>query len=143
MPQSLSARLAIAAMLFVCALALWRGRKPERLGAAAMLLNQFLYLLVYDPTDLVHPQWRAMAVDVLYFAQMAFISVRYQRPWARYAAAFVLLMIATHVALALDLRIHTSMEFAAQALWTACAMLALLFGAVEVIVEERRLRRAR
>ena len=111
MGLTLQAQLAIAFLLFVCGFAVWFGRLPEKLGSIAAALNEGVYLLVYHPGDNVRAQWEAMVIDAIYVVVLAFIAFRWDRGWAKWAAALELLIVGTHLAVAADLRIATYFEY--------------------------------
>ena len=83
MPHSLSARLAIAFLLFVCGLAMWRGRTPERVVAAGAVLNEVLYLAFYHPNDYVNPQWEAIIWDFIYLTLLGYAGFVAKRTWPK------------------------------------------------------------
>lgn len=142
MPHSLAARFAIAFLLFVCGLAMWKGRTPEQAVAIGAVLNEALYLAFYDPTDLVRPQWEAVLWDLIYLVPMGYAAIWANRTWAKYAMALELLIIGAHLALAIDLRIETAFAFWVTAVLTIWVLVALLVGTVQVMLEDRRLARA-
>jgi hypothetical protein len=142
MGLTLSAQLAIAFLLFVAGLAVLKGRLPEKIGGIAVAVNEALYLLVYRPDDNIHAQWEAMVIDTALVAVLAFIAIRWDRTWAKYAAAFELLIVGTHLATAADLRIATYFAYWSAAFWTIATLWALLFGTIQVILQDRRAARA-
>ncbi|MDB5453146.1 MAG: hypothetical protein JWO33_1724, partial [Caulobacteraceae bacterium] len=142
MPHSASAQLAIAFLRCVCGLAMWRGRTPERVVAVGAVLNEILYLAFYHPNDRINPQWEAVIWDLIYVTQLGYAAIWGNRTWAKWAMAFELLIIGTHLALAGDLRIETYFAFWATAFWTIAVLLALIFGTLKIIWEERRAKRA-
>lgn len=142
MPQSLAARFAIAFLLFVCGLAIWRGRTPERLGGLAALLEEGAYLAFYHPHDAVRAQWESMWIDLVYAIALAAVAIRFNRAWAKWAAAFALLLVGTHLAIGFDLRIATYFGYWSATVWTTATWWALLVGTIQIIIQDARLRRA-
>jgi hypothetical protein len=142
MPQSLAARFAIAFLLFVCALALWRGRTPERLVGISALLEEVFYLAFYHPHDNVRAQWESMWIDLVYSIFIAAVAIGFNRAWAKWAAAFALLLVGTHLAVGLDLRIATYFGYWSATIWTTAIWWALLVGTIQVMVQDARLKRA-
>ena len=142
MPHSLAARFAIAFLLFVAGLAMWRGRTPERLVGIAAVLEEMFYLLLYHPHDAVRAQWESMWIDLVYAIALSAVAIRFNRTWTKWAAAFALLLVGTHLAVGLDLRIATYFGYWAATVWTTAVWWALLVGTIQVIVQERRERRA-
>lgn len=142
MPHSISAQLAIAFLLFVAGLAVLKGRLPEKLVGIGAVLNEALYLAFYRPNDLVSPQWEAVIWDLIYLVPLGYAAIWTNRTWAKYAMALELLIIGSHLALAIDLRIATLFAFWATAILTILVLLCILWGTVEVMIEDRRAARA-
>jgi hypothetical protein len=142
MPQSLAARFAIAFLLFVCGLAMWRGRTPERLIGIAAVLEEAFYLAFYHPNDNVHAQWESMWIDLVYAIAISAVAIRFNRAWTKWAAAFALLLVGTHLAVGLDLRIATYFGYWSATVWTTAIWWALLAGTIQVILEDWRARKA-
>lgn len=136
-----SALLAIAYLLFVSGLAMWRGRAPEKIVGLGAALNEGLYLIFYHPNENVNAQWEAMIIDALFAAVIGYVAIKWDRAWAKWACAFELLIVGTHIATALDLRIATFWEYWSAAFWTTAMLLALLIGTIQVIRDEWRLKR--
>ncbi|CAN5226894.1 hypothetical protein BH11PSE2_BH11PSE2_21860 [soil metagenome] len=138
MPHSLVARLALAFMLFVCGMALWRGRWPERTVALTYLAQEALYLALYDPTDRINPQWEEFFMDVIVLGIVAYVAVKSNRNWVKYITALQMLAVANHLALAIDLRIDTYVSFMMGAIGSIADLLLLLFGTVQVMLWDQR-----
>jgi hypothetical protein len=134
--------LALAFLAFVCGLAMLFGRMPEKIVGAGAVINEALYLLLYRPGDNVRAQWEAMWLDLAFALVIAFAAIRYNRTWAKYAAALELLIVGTHLAIGLDLRIATYFGYWSAALLTLAVLWALLIGTVQVMVQDARARKA-
>jgi hypothetical protein len=81
MPTTLIPQVLLALVLTGCAFALWRGGPAERLGAAVILLNNFIYIV----GDSLFPEsMRALLVlanDALAAVFLLAITLRYGSPW--------------------------------------------------------------
>lgn len=141
-PDSLSARLAIGFLLFVAALAVWKGRWPERTIGIALVVHEVAYLSLYRPSDSTFTQWPVFALDIALFAVLAFVAIRSDRTWAKYAAAITLLGVATHLAFTIDLRIEAVFAFWMGAFCALALHWLLLAGTLQVIWQARRARAA-
>ncbi|HET9161784.1 MAG TPA: hypothetical protein VFN88_14330 [Caulobacteraceae bacterium] len=141
LPHSLLARLALGFLFFVCGLAMLKGGKTERVVAGAAIVNELIYLMVYHPFDDVRAQWEAMWIDLAYALVIAAAAIKWNRTWAKYAAAFELLIVGTHIGAGLDLRIATFFEYWSAAIWTSAVNWSILIGTVQVIWQDRKARR--
>jgi hypothetical protein len=142
MPFAPEVVLALAFWAFVCGMAMLFGRTPEKIIGAATVVNEILYLIVYHPNDNVRAQWEAMVIDLVFAIVIAVVAIKYNRTWAKWAAAFELLIVGTHLAVGLDLRIATYFGYWSAALWTQAMLWALLIGTIQVILERRRAKKA-
>lgn len=137
-----SAQFAIAFLMFVSGLAMWKGRAPEKIVGAGSFINEVAYLLVYTPGENARAQWEAMWIDLIFALVIAYAAIRYNRTWAKWAAAFELLIVGTHLAVGADLRIATYFEYWGAAYLTLAVLWALLFGTVQVMVQDHKAKRA-
>ena len=137
-----SAQFAIAFLLFVSGLAMWKGRAAEKIVGAGSFINEAAYLLVYTPGENSRAQWEAMWVDLIFVVVIAYAAIRYDRTWAKWAAAFELLIVGTHLAVGADLRIATYFEYWGAALLTMAVLWSLLFGTIQVMVWDYKAKRA-
>lgn len=111
-------------MLLVCGWALWRGGKPERVSAAAMVAAWIGTSFVLDRrfSDI---QWATLAVDFALLVVLVGLSLRYRRRWLLAASGFQLLGVATHGAMIIDDKIQAAPYIVALGLWS-CAVVASL-----------------
>jgi hypothetical protein len=116
------------ALLGVGALAVWRGRDTERLGAATVLANWAITTLVYragsDDT-----QWGILAVDGAQFAVFILSAFGSRRHWPLFAAGFGLLQLLTHGAKTLDTAVSAWAYITAQIIWSYLILIAIGYGA--------------
>jgi hypothetical protein len=114
--------------MFVCAIALWRGRDQERLAAAAVLAGWALSMVVFKQRS-EETQWAVLGIDICIFALFAWISLRSARFWPLFTAGFGLLLLATHGASALDSRVSGWAYLTAERIWSYLTILAIGYGA--------------
>lgn len=91
MPTTLPALVAALITLAVGGYALWRGRTPERVAAAAVLLVTFVNVLVQDRAYWMDPQRRQLALDVVLMLVLAALVSSSRRNWLILATAARLL----------------------------------------------------
>lgn len=115
-------------MLLVSGFALWRGGRPERWVAVANLLAWILTPLAYR-NDLIDPQWGVFLVDVGFLTLLAGLAMTTDRNWLLFAAAFQLLAVMTHIAIAVDRGVRTLAYFRGLVIWSYLVLGALAVGA--------------
>lgn len=115
-------------MLLVSGFALWRGGRPERWVAVANVLAWILTPLAYR-TDLIDPQWGVFLVDVAFLVLLAALAMTTDRNWLLFAAAFQLLAVMTHIAIAVDRGVRTLAYFRGLVIWSYLVLGALAVGA--------------
>ena len=114
--------------MLVCGLALWRGRDDERLAAAAYLANWAITLVVFKSRSF-DTQWYVMALDVALLALYVWLAMRSGRFWPLFAAAFILLIVVTHLAHAVDGTVSGWAYITATLIWSYLALIAIGYGA--------------
>jgi len=115
-------------MLLVSGFALWRGGRPERWVAVANVLAWILTPLAYR-NDLIDPQWGVFLVDVAFLVLLAVLAMTTDRNWLLFAAAFQLLAVMTHIAIAVDRGVRTLAYFRGLVIWSYLVLGALAVGA--------------
>jgi hypothetical protein len=115
-------------MLLVSGFALWRGGRPERWVAVANVLAWILTPLAYR-NDLIDPQWGVFLVDVAFLVLLAALAMTTDRNWLLFAAAFQLLAVMTHIAIAVDRGVRTLAYFRGLVIWSYLVLGALAVGA--------------
>jgi hypothetical protein len=96
--------------------------------------------MVYHPFDDVRAQWEAMWIDLIYTLVIAYVAIRWNRTWAKWAAAFEMLIVGTHIGSGLDLRIATFFEYWSAAIWTSAVNWSILIGTLQVVWQDRKAR---
>ena len=134
-PQAqVNALLALA----VCAFALWKGDRPEKLGGGVLAAAWIISDLAQDWPRADGPEYGIMAVDVAYFAFSLWLGLSSGRLWALFVAAFQLLIVLTHVATIIDLRIGQFGFFSAYFIWSYLIIVALAVGTVQAMRRRAR-----
>jgi hypothetical protein len=89
------------AFLLACVVyALWKGGKPERLAAVAMLLAAILTPLLYSPAGdrFGDVEYRVLAVDVALLLVCISLALTTDRYWLIWTAALQLVAVLAHIA---------------------------------------------
>lgn len=125
-----------------CGYALWRGRLPERITAAALILAWIATQIVNSRSPL-HPEYGMLAVDLLLLVILGGLALLSGRRWLMAAAACHLLTVGDHVAMMLDMRILTYAYRTVMVIWGYAVILAMVLGVwLEAEPERRRLKEA-
>jgi hypothetical protein len=114
-------------MLLICGWALWRGEKPERLAAAAMVAAWIGTSFVLD-RRFKDIQWATLGVDFALLVVLIGLSLTYRRRWLLGAAGFHLLGVATHGAMIIDPRVQATPYIVALGVWSVATMACLGVG---------------
>lgn len=120
----------LLALLLSTGVAAWRGRGPERIAAAAMVLAWLATTLLHDATQLYGPQVLIMAIDVALLAVLLSIALISDRWWPMWAAAFHGLSVVLALAMIADPKVWARAGFIASTVFSYLTMLALFLGAV-------------
>ncbi|HWU79886.1 MAG TPA: hypothetical protein VN158_07445 [Caulobacter sp.] len=119
----------LALMLFVCGWALWRGDKPERLAAAAMVAAWIGTSFVLD-RRFKDIQWATLGVDFALLAVLVGLSLVFRRRWLLAASGFHLLGVATHGAMIIDPKVQATPYIVALGVWSCATVASLAVGMV-------------
>ncbi len=114
-------------MLLVCGWALWRGERPERLAAAAMVAAWIGTSFVLD-RHYKNVQWATLGVDLVLLAVLIGLSLAYRRRWLLGATGFHMLGVATHGAMIIDPKVQAPPYIAALAVWSCATVACLALG---------------
>jgi len=96
-PVILAQWLGWFSLALTCVAAVWRGRRPERLGAALVGVAWVLTLLVEQRRDWLGPQVGMFVVDLMTLAGLAALAYGCRRGWAICAAGFQAVAVLTDV----------------------------------------------
>jgi len=114
--------------VLVCGLAMWRGDRSARWVGAAFLADWLGSLLVYR-RDPYHADYGILAIDVATLVVFVWISMRTRRIWTIVASAFMAIIVASHLAVIIDLRVTLGTLFIGMAMWSYGVLACIAFGA--------------
>lgn len=115
-------------MLSVCSFAFWRGGRPERAVAAAVIVAWLGSAVLENQRDWISPQWGDLLVNGAFLALLIGLALRTDRRWTLWAAAFQLLGVVTYVARMADPRVGALAPYQAVVIWSYLVMIALAVG---------------
>jgi hypothetical protein len=113
--------------ILVCGLAMWRGDRAARWVGAAFLSSWLGSMLVYR-RDPYHADYGILAIDAVTLMVFAWISMRTRRIWTIIASAFMAIIVASHVAVMIDLRVTLGTRFIGMAMWSYGVLACIAFG---------------
>lgn len=113
--------------LLICGLAIGRGDKVTRWAGLACLFGWIGSLVIYrrDPS---HADYGILAIDTLTLVVFVWISLRSRRIWTAIAAAFMAIIVASHVAIIIDLRVTFGTLLLGMAIWSYGVLACIAFG---------------
>jgi hypothetical protein len=113
--------------VLVCGLAMWRGDRASRWVGAAFLASWLGSMLVYR-RDPYNADYGILAVDAVTLVVFVWISMRTRRIWTVVASAFMAIIVASHVAVMIDLRVTLGTLFFSMAVWSYGVLACIAFG---------------
>ena len=116
------------ALMAVCGLAVWRGGDDERLAAAGNLASWALSMLLFRARS-QDTQWNVMIVDAALLVLYVWLALRSRRFWPLFSAGFILLLVITHLARALDAGVSGWAYLTAARVWSYLGLIAIAYGA--------------
>lgn len=108
--------------------ALWRGGRPERLGALAMTLAYIVSPYAQRFTSLSDPQYGVLAIDAALFIGLLILALTFDRRWLLFAAAAQGLGVMTHLAIMADATLWPRAYLTANIATGYLVLAALVFG---------------
>lgn len=144
MYQSLPSQIGTLLMLSLALWAFWRGQAEHRLTAAVIAATWLLSGLLQQRSvaDLFDMQVGIFVMDVIVAGGVTAVAMRWPRLWVQACAAFTWLQLMTHIAMAVDDRMHWRAYLTALALWSVAQLVSLAWGMTQAELDRRRLRRA-
>ena len=112
----------------VCGLAMWRGDQPAR-WTGAVFLASWLGSLLVNSGDAYNADYGILAIDVLTLMIFVWVSIRSRRLWTVIASAFQMIIVASHVAVMIDLRVSLNTLRVSMAIWSYGVLACIAFGA--------------
>lgn len=106
---------------------MWRGDKPARWIGAAFLASWLGSMLVYR-RDAYNADYGILVIDILTVLVFVWVSMRTRRLWTIVASAFQAIMVASHVAVMIDLRVTLGTLFISMAMWSYGVLACIAFG---------------
>lgn len=119
-----------AYLLLICGYAFWRGRKPERIAAAACLLATVITILVIPPVTIRYnsPDPTLFAIDLAMLAAFTAIALTSDRFWPLWIAGFQLTMTMSHLMKVIAPDLIPRVYAAASVFWSYPILLVILVG---------------
>lgn len=135
--HTLRQQIGLVFILLATGFVVWRGGRPERISAIAMLAAWLGCPYLVQTSDWFDPQWLLFAVDILLFGMLLWFALRTDRYWPMWAAAFQGLGVIMHVTMLADPRIVPRAYMSAAGMWSYLVVLAVVAGAA---LEIRKIR---
>ena len=121
----------------VCGAAVRFGDHSARWNGAAFFASWVGSLLVYRIND-YHTDLEMLAIDLATLIFFVWVSMRWRRIWTLVASAFMAIIVASHVATMIDLRVMINTFNLSMAIWSYGILLCLAFGTWAGWRERRR-----
>jgi len=123
--------------ILICGLAMWRGDKAARWAGAVCLAGWLGSILVYQG-NVYNADYGVLAVDIASLIGFVWISVKMRRIWTVVLSAFMAIIVASHVAIMIDLRVMISTLVTGMAMWSYGVLACIAFGTWASWRESRR-----
>lgn len=113
--------------MLICGLAIWRGDQATRWIGATFLVSWLGSLLVHRG-DAFSAEYGILAIDIATLAIFVWISIRSRRLWTIAASAFITIIVASHIATMIDLRVTLNTLRVSMAVWSYAILACIAFG---------------
>lgn len=123
------------AMLAICALALILGRWPERATALVLTVDWIGSALGQDRRPTHHGQPIEFALDLLLAGFLLALTASCRRTWLLWMSACAVLLVFTHLAVLMDVRLNQWSYLSAYYIWSLGLLVSFGLG---VLLEGRR-----
>lgn len=114
--------------LGVCALAVARGDRVERLAAGVFVVGWLASLTARSDTDVSASVWLIMGIDALILVFLLGVGWKSDRAWPIWAAAFQAISVLVHVVMLIDLRIRAIAYISANTIGSYGVLICLAVG---------------
>uniref|UniRef100_B0T223 Uncharacterized protein n=1 Tax=Caulobacter sp. (strain K31) TaxID=366602 RepID=B0T223_CAUSK len=119
--------ISLIVAVLICGMAMWRGDQAARWTGAICLANWLGSLMVYR-RDAYNADYGILAIDLLTLMAFAWISIRTRRIWTIIASAFLAIIVASQVAVVIDLRVTLGTLLISMAMWSYGVLACIAFG---------------
>ena len=119
--------ISLLVAVLICGLAMWRGDVAARWTGAVSLANWLGSLLAYR-RDAYNADYGILAIDVVTLIVFVWISMRTRRIWTIVASAFLTIIVASQVAVVIDLRVTLGTLLISMAVWSYGVLACIAFG---------------
>jgi hypothetical protein len=119
--------ISLALAVLICGVAMWRGDQAARWSGATFIASWLGSLLVYrrDPSN---ADLGLLVIDAVTLVAFVGISMRTRRLWTIVASAFIAIIVASHVAVLIDLRVTLGTLWISVAMWSYGVLACIAFG---------------
>jgi hypothetical protein len=119
--------ISLIVAVLICGMAMWRGDQAARWTGAVSLANWLGSLMVYR-RDAYNADYGILAIDLVTLIVFVWISMRTRRIWTIVASAFLALIVASQVAVMIDLRVTLGTLLISMAMWSYGVLACIAFG---------------
>lgn len=123
--------------ILICGMAMWRGDQAARWAGAVCLAGWLGSILVYQG-NAYNADYGVLAIDFISLVAFVWISMRMRRIWTIIVSALTALMVASHVAVMIDLRVTLGTLIIGTAMWSYGVLACIAFGTWAGWRENRR-----
>lgn len=133
----MSEYIGMTIMLAIGMFALAKGGKPERIGAATMLMAWFLSILSQNYIGYAGVQWPMFVIDLVVLGVFVALVWKSPRSWPVWASALQLLTVVSHVMVFMKMKPTVSAFYTVLNMTAYGIMIAIAVGAF-LAWQERR-----
>ena len=121
-------------LLLTCAIAIWRGRRDERIAAGVCVAATLATRLVISPITVRYTglEFGLLAIDAVVLSAFIAIALKSNRFWPLWVAGLQLTNSLAHLMKAVDLDLMPRAYAAAAVFWSYPILLIIIIGALRV-----------
>jgi hypothetical protein len=119
--------ISLGLAILICGLAIWLGDVTARRIGAAFLISWIASLLVYR-NNAQNTDFGVLLVDIATLFFFVWASIRARLIWSVLTSAFQLIVVASHLAATIDLRVTIGTFNMSMAMWSYGILLCIAFG---------------